>query len=68
MAYISTETLKLAVNRLALDTMLPIYADYLDLDDDQLAKRNAFAAIYNDGVRCFADRLNTELEEAEKKE
>lgn len=68
MAYISTETLKLAVNKLAIESMLPIVPVDTSLDSDQLTQRNVFAACYNDSVRCFADMLNIELEEAEKKE
>lgn len=68
MEYISTDVLKLAVNKLAIESMLPIVPVDNSLDNDQLTQRNVLAACYNDGVRCFADRLNTELEEAEKKE
>ena len=68
MAYISTERLKLAVNQLAIESMLPIVPVDDTLNNDQLTQRNVFAACYNDGVRCFADRLTIELEEAEKQE
>lgn len=68
MAYISTDVLKLAVNKLAIESMLPIVPVDNSLDSDQLTQRNVFAACYNNGVRCFADRLNIELDEAEKKE
>lgn len=56
-----------AVNQLALDCMLPIFIE--DPTDEQTEKRNVFVAIYNDGIRCFAESLNSRLiEEAAKKE
>jgi hypothetical protein len=57
--------LKGMVNELAIDMMLPI--DTANVDDDT-DKRNIFAAIYNDGIRCFAGSLAMTLYETAKEQ
>ena len=58
--------LKGIVNELAIRMMIPIDIENTDQDAN---KRNVFSAIYNDGIRCFADALAEQIdEEAEKQE
>lgn len=57
--------LKGIVNELAIGMMLQIDIENADQNTNT---RNVFAAIYNDGIRCFADVLAERIDEEAQKQ